>query len=155
LSAKEHLVDRTYIDKNGEEKTKKGVTYNPFLKTKLTGVLDGSFLRSASPSRSILLHSSSVCGGSLRAISRPLPGKPFPNEWDFCVEACVLQDRDRFVFGDFVVVIAAFFDGLDECFELFLRDPGAQDHRFASKIHSRIIAENADCYAFFAPRMRL
>jgi hypothetical protein len=64
------------------------------------------------------------------AISRPLPGKPFPNEWDFCVEACVLQDRDRFVFGDFVVVIAAFFDGLDECFEFFLRDPGAQDHRF-------------------------
>jgi hypothetical protein len=82
------------------------------------------------------------CGArSLWAISRPLPGKPFPNEWDFCVEACALQDRDRFVFGDFVVVIATFFDGLDECFELFLRDPGAQDHRFASKIHSRIIAE--------------
>src|SRR6516162_11807471 len=43
---------------------------------------------------------------SLWALLRPLPGKPFPNEWDFCFEACVPQDRDRFVFGDFVVVIA-------------------------------------------------
>jgi hypothetical protein len=63
-------------------------------------------------------------GGSLWAISRPLPGKPFPNEWDFCVEACVPEDRDRFVFGDFVVVIAAFVNGLDDCGELFLRDHG-------------------------------
>jgi hypothetical protein len=60
---------------------------------------------------------------SLWAISRPLPGKPFPNEWDFCVEASVPEDRDRFIFGDFVVVIAAFVNGLDDCGELFLRSP--------------------------------
>jgi hypothetical protein len=61
---------------------------------------------------------------SLWALLRPLPGKPFPNGWDFCVEACVPQDRDRFVFVDFVVVVAAFVDGLDDRFELFLRDHG-------------------------------
>ena len=61
---------------------------------------------------------------SLWALLRPLPGKPFPNGWDFCVEACVPQDRDRFVFGDFVVVIAALLDGLDECGELLLVDQG-------------------------------
>ena len=65
---------------------------------------------------------------SLWAFLRPLPGKPFPNRWDFCVEACVLQDRDRFVFGDFVVVIAALFDGLDECGELLLVDHGLFFH---------------------------
>lgn len=47
----EHLVDRTYTDRNGDEKTRKGVTYNPFLKTKLAGVLSGSFLRANSPWR--------------------------------------------------------------------------------------------------------
>src|SRR6516164_7700061 len=61
---------------------------------------------------------------SLWALLRPLPGKPFPNGWDFCVEACVPQDRDRFVFGDFVVVIAPLLDGLDECGELLLVDHG-------------------------------
>ena len=44
----EHLVERTYIDKNGQQKTRMGVTYNPFLKTKLAGVLASSFLRQKS-----------------------------------------------------------------------------------------------------------
>jgi len=42
---KEHLVDTEYTDKNGEVKTKKGISFNPFLKTKLVGVLGSSFLR--------------------------------------------------------------------------------------------------------------
>lgn len=42
---KEHLVDYEYVDKNGEVKTRKGITFNPFLKTKLVGVLGPSFLR--------------------------------------------------------------------------------------------------------------
>ena len=42
---KEHLVDTDYIDKDGKTATKKGITFNPFLKTKLTGVLAGSFLK--------------------------------------------------------------------------------------------------------------
>lgn len=45
----EHLVEREYVDKNGDTKTRLGVTYNPFLKTKLMGVLGPSFLRSNSP----------------------------------------------------------------------------------------------------------
>jgi len=45
----EHLVERTYRAKNGEMKTRMGVTYNPFLKTKLMGVLGPSFLRAKSP----------------------------------------------------------------------------------------------------------
>ena len=49
----EHLVERTYIDKNRDEKTRLGVTFNPFLRTKLLGVLTGCFLRSESPWRQV------------------------------------------------------------------------------------------------------
>ena len=50
----EHLVPRVYVDKNGEEKTKQSITFNPWLKTKLIGVLASSFLRRAdSPYRAI------------------------------------------------------------------------------------------------------
>lgn len=42
---KEHLVEVEYTTADGEVKTKRGITYNPFLKTKLMGVLAASFLR--------------------------------------------------------------------------------------------------------------
>lgn len=42
---KEHLRDVEYTDKDGKEATKKGITFNPFLKTKLVGVLGSCFLR--------------------------------------------------------------------------------------------------------------
>lgn len=42
---KEHLVTSTYTNKAGETAEKVGITFNPFLKTKLTGVLGPSFLR--------------------------------------------------------------------------------------------------------------
>jgi len=42
---REHLEEIEYIDKEGEIKIKKGITFNPFLKTKLIGVLGPSFLR--------------------------------------------------------------------------------------------------------------
>lgn len=42
---KEHLVDVKYLDKDGKVQTKKSITFNPFLKTKMTGVLSASFLR--------------------------------------------------------------------------------------------------------------
>ena len=41
----EHLVDREYTGKDGELKTKKSITYNPFLKTKLMGVLSGCIIK--------------------------------------------------------------------------------------------------------------
>lgn len=41
----EHLVDRTYIDKNGNPAVRKGITFSPFLKTKSLGVLGPSFLK--------------------------------------------------------------------------------------------------------------
>ena len=40
-----HLVQREYINKAGEQAFKMGITYNPFVKTKLLGVLAGSFLK--------------------------------------------------------------------------------------------------------------
>ena len=40
---KAHLIDVEYINKEGKPDTKQGITFNPFLKTKLTGVLGGSF----------------------------------------------------------------------------------------------------------------
>jgi Transposase IS116/IS110/IS902 family len=42
---KEHLVDREYTNRAGETSTRKSITFNPFLKTKLMGVLAPSFLR--------------------------------------------------------------------------------------------------------------
>ena len=42
---KEHLIDVEYINKKGEEATRKSITYNPFLKSKLMGVLGPSFLK--------------------------------------------------------------------------------------------------------------
>ena len=44
---KEHLVERGYTAKDGSEKTRMGITYNPFLKTKLIGVLGSGFLRAS------------------------------------------------------------------------------------------------------------
>lgn len=49
----EHLVEREYVDKDGEVKTRLGVTFNPFLRAKLLGVLSGSFLRTGSPWRAV------------------------------------------------------------------------------------------------------
>lgn len=45
----EHLVDRAYKDKEGNDAVRKSITYNPFAKTKIMGVLAGSFLRCGSP----------------------------------------------------------------------------------------------------------
>jgi hypothetical protein len=50
---KEHLIDTEYTTKEGEISTKKSITFNPFLKTKLVGVLGSSFLK---------------CGGTYREI---------------------------------------------------------------------------------------
>ncbi len=41
----EHLVDRTYTDKEGKEAVRRGITFQPTLKTKLIGVLGPSFLK--------------------------------------------------------------------------------------------------------------
>lgn len=45
----EHQVKRTYVNKAGDVAERNSITFNPFLKTKLMGVLGTSFLRSASP----------------------------------------------------------------------------------------------------------
>jgi len=50
---KEHLVEQTYIDAEGEEQTKKGISFNPFLKTKLIGVLGSSFVKTNGKYRDI------------------------------------------------------------------------------------------------------
>lgn len=50
--SREHLVEQEYtVKKTGEVKTKMGLGYNPFIKTKLMGVLSSSFLRSGSEYR--------------------------------------------------------------------------------------------------------
>jgi hypothetical protein len=41
----DHLVDQIYTAKDGKEETKKSITFNPFLKTKLVGVLATCFLK--------------------------------------------------------------------------------------------------------------
>lgn len=41
----EHLIDVAYIDKDGNDAIRKSITFNPWLKTKLVGVLGSSFLR--------------------------------------------------------------------------------------------------------------
>lgn len=42
---KEHLVDAEYQDRDGKTQTRKSITFNPFLKTKMVGVLGGSFIK--------------------------------------------------------------------------------------------------------------
>lgn len=46
---KEHLIKVKYLDKEGKEQERDSITFNPFLKTKLLGVLGPSFLKSRSP----------------------------------------------------------------------------------------------------------
>ena len=48
-SRKEHLVERAYIDKDGNQKTKMSLSHNRFLKSKLVSVLGGSFLKAGKP----------------------------------------------------------------------------------------------------------
>lgn len=48
---KECLEEVEYIDKNGQKKKKLSITYNPFLKTKLVGVLADVFIKSKSEYR--------------------------------------------------------------------------------------------------------
>jgi len=50
---KEHLTVVEYEASDGTKKSRQGITFNPFLKTKLVGVLGSSFLRSDSPYRQI------------------------------------------------------------------------------------------------------
>lgn len=40
-----HLEQKSYVDRDGNPATRQGITFNPFLKTKLIGVLGASFLR--------------------------------------------------------------------------------------------------------------
>lgn len=42
----DHLIDVEYLDGQGNEKLKKSITFKPFLKTKLMGVLSGCFIKS-------------------------------------------------------------------------------------------------------------
>ncbi len=44
-----HLVERTFVNREGEEDTRMGITFNPFLKTKLIGVLAPSFIKLNNP----------------------------------------------------------------------------------------------------------
>jgi len=48
----EHLVDYEYLDKDKQKQTRKGITFNPHVKSKLLGVLAGSFLRAKSKAKS-------------------------------------------------------------------------------------------------------
>jgi hypothetical protein len=66
------LVDREYVNKDGEQATRRSITYNPFLKTKLVGVLGTSFLRSGG--------SVSVNGEKLGAAKRAALAKE--HGWD-------------------------------------------------------------------------
>ena len=50
---KEHLVDQTYTDRDGKEQIKKGISFNPFVKTKLIGVLGSSFIKTGGPYREV------------------------------------------------------------------------------------------------------
>jgi len=49
---KEHLVERSYVDRNGETKTKMSTTFDPWLQSKLMGALAVSLIRLNSPYRS-------------------------------------------------------------------------------------------------------
>lgn len=56
-----------YINKNGEEAEKNGLTYNPKLKTKLVGVLGGSFLKAGADAKYAQIY----YGYKNRLLNRP------------------------------------------------------------------------------------
>jgi len=56
----EHLVERTYTNKDGNEATRMGITFCPFLKTKLAGVLGGCFLRNRNKKYSTVYYNHRV-----------------------------------------------------------------------------------------------
>lgn len=72
---KEHLIERAYTDKDGTVKTRMSITYDPFLKTKLMGVLAASFIRTGSPWREV------YDGYKHRLISDPAREKVTLAEW--------------------------------------------------------------------------
>lgn len=49
----EHLVKCAYTDKDGKPAERNGITFNPFLKTKLVGVLGSSFIKAGGKYREI------------------------------------------------------------------------------------------------------
>lgn len=46
---KEHLIDKEYTNSDGELDTRKSITFNPWLKTKLMGVLANLFVKMGTP----------------------------------------------------------------------------------------------------------
>jgi hypothetical protein len=48
---KEHLVEREYVDRHGETKTKMSTTFDPWVQSKLMGALSTSLIRQGSPYR--------------------------------------------------------------------------------------------------------
>jgi hypothetical protein len=72
---KEHLVEREYVDRNGKVAVRQSVTFEPWLKTKLMGVLAPSFLRTNSPWRA------SFDGYKHRILSDPSREKVTLAEW--------------------------------------------------------------------------
>lgn len=53
---KEHLVERDYTDREGNPAKRVGITFNPFLKTKLMGVMSGGFLRAGNEKYGKIYH---------------------------------------------------------------------------------------------------
>ncbi len=51
--SKEHLIKIAYINKDGEEAVRNGISFNPFLKAKLVGVLGVSFLRAGAAKKGL------------------------------------------------------------------------------------------------------
>ena len=49
-------VIQEYVDKNGEIKTKRGISYNPILKTKLMGVLTGCLMKAKDPTYTAIYY---------------------------------------------------------------------------------------------------
>ena len=49
----EHLVPKTYVNRKGEVKETQGITFSPFLKTKMVGVLADVFIKLGGPYREV------------------------------------------------------------------------------------------------------
>lgn len=80
---REHLVRRKYVDRDGADAERDSITYNPFLKTKLMGVLGPSFLRLASPyADHYYSYRHRIETDPARVmVDAPAVGTGAPNEW--------------------------------------------------------------------------
>lgn len=137
------LVNREYQNKDGETKERRSITFNPFLKTKLIGVLGTSFLRTGTSTVDGV-----KCGGAARLKMAISEGYEIPEEGDVDNESVIHFLRSK---GHEVVVEASKYGKMYYDYKMRLENNPAhaeksKSHRHAMAIRYAVKQFLADLY---------